>query len=72
MTPIKYQRTIGKEASCVGVGLHTGVETKITFKPAPDDFGIRFKRMDVDGCPEIRADIDHVVEIGRASCRERV
>ncbi|MBT3479381.1 MAG: bifunctional UDP-3-O-[3-hydroxymyristoyl] N-acetylglucosamine deacetylase/3-hydroxyacyl-ACP dehydratase [Candidatus Marinimicrobia bacterium] len=70
MTPIKYQRTIGKEASCVGVGLHTGVETKITFKPAPDDFGIRFKRMDVDGCPEIRADIDHVVDISRGTTIE--
>ncbi|MGY8780056.1 MAG: UDP-3-O-acyl-N-acetylglucosamine deacetylase, partial [Fidelibacterota bacterium] len=70
MTLIKYQRTIIKEASCVGIGLHTGVETKITFKPAPDDFGIRFKRMDVDGCPEIRADIDHVVDISRGTTIE--
>ncbi len=67
MSFIKNQRTIAKETSCVGIGLHTGVESKITFKPAPEDFGIRFKRMDVDGCPEIKADIDHVVDISRGT-----
>ena len=70
MTFIKFQRTIGNQTSCVGVGLHTGVESKITFKPASDDFGIRFKRMDVEGCPEIRADIDHVVDISRGTTIE--
>ena len=70
MNPIKFQRTIGSETSCVGIGLHTGVETRITFKPAPEDFGIRFKRMDVEGSPEIRADIDHVVDISRGTTIE--
>ena len=70
MSFIKNQRTIAKEASCVGIGLHTGVESKITFKPAPEDFGIRFKRMDVEGCPEIKADIDHVVDISRGTTIE--
>ena len=70
MDLIKFQRTIGIESSCVGIGLHTGVETKITFKPAPEDFGIRFKRMDIEGSPEIRADIDHVVDISRGTTIE--
>ena len=70
MSFIKNQRTIAKETSCVGTGLHTGVESKITFKPAPEDFGIRFKRMDVDGCPEIKADIDHVIDISRGTTIE--
>ena len=70
MSYIKFQRTIGRETSCIGVGLHTGVESKITFKPAPENFGIRFKRMDVEGCPEIRADIDHVVDISRGTTIE--
>ena len=70
MSFIKFQRTINNKTSCVGVGLHTGVESKITFKPAPDNFGIRFKRMDVEGCPEIRADIDHVVDISRGTTIE--
>ena len=70
MSFIKNQRTIAKETSCVGIGLHTGVESKITFKPAAEDFGIRFKRMDVQGCPEIKADIDHVVDISRGTTIE--
>ena len=70
MSFIKFQRTINSQTSCVGIGLHTGVESKITFKPAPDNFGIRFKRMDVEGCPEIRADIDHVVDISRGTTIE--
>jgi UDP-3-O-[3-hydroxymyristoyl] N-acetylglucosamine deacetylase/3-hydroxyacyl-[acyl-carrier-protein] dehydratase len=70
MSLIKFQRTIGDKTSCVGIGLHTGVESKITFKPAPDNFGIKFKRMDVEGCPEIRADIDHVVDISRGTTIE--
>ena len=70
MSFIKNQRTIAKETSCVGTGLHTGVESRITFKPAVEDFGIRFKRMDVDGCPEIKADIDHVVDISRGTTIE--
>ena len=70
MSYMKFQRTIESKTSCVGVGLHTGVESKITFKPATDNFGIRFKRMDVEGCPEIRADIDHVVDISRGTTIE--
>ena len=70
MSFIKFQRTIGNETSCVGIGLHTGVESKITFKPASENFGIRFKRMDVKGCPEIRADIDHVIDISRGTTIE--
>lgn len=66
----KKQKTIAKSASCIGMGLHTGVESKITFKPAPTDYGIRFARTDVEGCPEIKADIDHVVDISRGTTIE--
>jgi len=70
MNYLKNQCTIENKTSCVGIGLHTGVESQITFKPAPEEFGIRFKRMDVEGCPEIRADIDHVVDISRGTTIE--
>jgi UDP-3-O-[3-hydroxymyristoyl] N-acetylglucosamine deacetylase/3-hydroxyacyl-[acyl-carrier-protein] dehydratase len=66
----RNQKTIAKSASCVGMGLHTGVESTITFKPAPEDYGIRFARTDVEGCPEIRADIEHVVDISRGTTIE--
>ena len=63
----KQQRTIKKASSCTGVGLHTGVESTITFKPAPENYGIRFKRTDIKGSPAIKADIDHVVDISRGT-----
>ena len=56
--------------SCEGVGLHTGVRTKITFHPAPENYGICFIRSDIPGCTEIKADIDHVVDISRGTTIE--
>ena len=66
----RKQRTIRTSKSCHGVGLHTGVETSITFHPAPEDFGVRFIRSDIPGCPEIKADINHVVDISRGTTIE--
>ena len=70
-TPRRFQRTISKPVFCRGVGLHTGLESKIIFKPAPEDYGIHFIRQDVDSCPEILADIDHVVDISRGTTIEQ-
>ena len=66
----RKQQTISRPASCTGIGLHTGVECTITFKPAPDNYGIRFIRTDIKNCPEIKADIDHVVDISRGTTIE--
>ncbi len=63
----RRQRTIKQAISCMGVGLHTGVESKITFKPAPENYGIRFKRSDIKGSTAIKADIDHVIDIARGT-----
>jgi len=62
-----YQSTIKSEASIKGVGLHTGVQCTAIFKPAPVNSGIRFKRLDLQDCPEILADIDHVIDISRGT-----
>ncbi len=64
---LTYQRTIKKEVSIWGTGLHTGKDCMITFKPAPDDYGYRFVRADMPDSPEIPADIDHVVDIRRGT-----
>jgi UDP-3-O-[3-hydroxymyristoyl] N-acetylglucosamine deacetylase/3-hydroxyacyl-[acyl-carrier-protein] dehydratase len=61
------QVTIKKPVALAGVGLHTGVHTHMTFKPAPANYGIRFKRVDLEGAPEIPADVDHVVEVARGT-----
>jgi len=67
----RFQRTISKPVSCTGVGLHTGLESTITFRPAPENFGIHFIRQDIKNCPEIMADIDHVVDISRGTTIEQ-
>lgn len=66
----RKQRTIRSSQSCDGVGLHTGVKTRIIFHPAPENYGIRFIRSDIPGCTEIKADIDHVVDISRGTTIE--
>ena len=63
----RKQRTIKSSQSCQGIGLHTGVKSNITFHPAPEDYGIRFVRSDIQNCSEIKADIDHVVDISRGT-----
>ncbi len=64
---VKNQRTIKKRISLSGVGLHTGVQTKMTFVPAPINHGVSFIRTDLANSPEIPADIDHVVDITRGT-----
>ena len=62
-----YQQTILQKTSVSGIGLHTGVASTATFKPADVDTGIRFIRTDLDAFPSVPADIDHVVDISRGT-----
>lgn len=43
-----FQTTIAKSASAEGIGLHTGVHSRIRLEPAPADTGIVFRRVDLD------------------------
>ncbi len=61
------QMTIKKPVSMSGIGLHTGVTTTMIFKPAPENYGIRFRRTDLADSPEIPADVDHVVDLQRGT-----
>lgn len=61
------QRTVKTEISLSGIGLHTGNNCTMTFKPAEPDTGIRFVRTDIEGNPSVIADIDHVVDISRGT-----
>jgi UDP-3-O-[3-hydroxymyristoyl] N-acetylglucosamine deacetylase/3-hydroxyacyl-[acyl-carrier-protein] dehydratase len=61
------QRTIKKPVAMSGIGLHTGTQCTMTFRPAPENYGIRFRRIDIGGSPEIPADVDHVVDIARGT-----
>lgn len=54
------QKTISKPISFSGIGVHTGNRSAVTFRPAPENFGIRFRRIDLPGVPEVPASIDKV------------
>ena len=49
------QTTVAQSVSISGKGLHTGKEVTLTFKPAKSDTGFVFKRVDLDGEPEVPA-----------------
>jgi len=55
------QRTIEKEISLKGIGLHTAGNVDIVFKPAPEDTGINFVRIDLPNHPLIKASIDNAI-----------
>jgi UDP-3-O-[3-hydroxymyristoyl] N-acetylglucosamine deacetylase / 3-hydroxyacyl-[acyl-carrier-protein] dehydratase len=50
---VEYQKTIASDVSISGIGLHTGQNVTIAFKPALADTGIRFVRTDIPGNPVI-------------------
>ncbi|WNM18206.1 bifunctional UDP-3-O-[3-hydroxymyristoyl] N-acetylglucosamine deacetylase/3-hydroxyacyl-ACP dehydratase [Flavobacterium capsici] len=66
------QKTIQNEISLTGVGLHTGKEVKMTFKPAPVNNGFTFVRVDLEGSPVIEADANYVVNTQRGTNLEKL
>ncbi|MEP6261824.1 MAG: bifunctional UDP-3-O-[3-hydroxymyristoyl] N-acetylglucosamine deacetylase/3-hydroxyacyl-ACP dehydratase [Gillisia sp.] len=68
---VSKQQTIKNEVSLKGVGLHTGKEVTLTFKPAPVDTGYVFKRVDLENQPTIEADVNYVVNTQRGTNLEK-
>lgn len=65
------QKTIKDPVSLTGVGLHTGKNVTLTFKPAEVNTGFRFKRIDLEGAPIIEADANYVTNTQRGTCLEK-
>jgi len=65
------QRTIKEPVTLSGVGLHTGKKTNLTFKPAAENSGFKFQRIDLPGKPVIDADVDNVVDTARGTTLEQ-
>jgi len=61
------QRSLLREVSIKGIGMHTGDAVHMTFKPAPVNNGVVFKRMDLHGHPEIKPRVDLVTDLVRAT-----
>lgn len=65
------QKTIKNSISLNGVGLHTGQKATVTFKPAAENHGFVFQRVDIEGQPTIKADCDLVVDTSRGTTIEQ-
>ena len=72
METMVKQKTIKTEISLTGVGLHTGKEVKMTFKPAPVNNGFTFVRVDLEGHPIVEADANYVVNTQRGTNLEKL
>ena len=71
MTTKSKQRTIAKEVTLKGVGLHTGENVTMKFLPASENHGYAFKRVDLEGEPIIKADANLVVNTQRGTSLEK-
>ena len=63
----KQQRTIQNEITLTGVGLHTGNQVTMVFKPAPVNYGFSFTRVDLEGAPIIQAKAEYVTNTQRGT-----
>lgn len=65
------QRTLKGIVKVNGIGLHTGLEVNLEIHPAADHHGYKFQRIDLDGKPIIKADVDFVVSTERGTTLEQ-
>jgi len=61
------QQTLNRSASFSGIGLHSGNRVNMTLLPAPANSGVRFRRVDLEGKPEIEARVENVSETNRST-----
>ncbi len=65
------QKTLKGSITFSGIGLHTGKDTTVTIHPASENFGIQFRRIDIENAPLIPANADYVVQTSRGTTIER-
>jgi len=65
------QQTLIRPATFSGTGLHSGNRVSMTILPAPANSGVRFRRVDLDGKPEIEARVENVGETNRSTTLTR-
>jgi UDP-3-O-[3-hydroxymyristoyl] N-acetylglucosamine deacetylase / 3-hydroxyacyl-[acyl-carrier-protein] dehydratase len=64
---VLHQQTLDRPASYSGIGLHSGNRVNMTFLPAAANTGVRFRRVDLEGKPEIEARVENVAETTRST-----
>ncbi len=65
------QKTIKESFSLTGKGLHTGLQIELTFKPAPENHGVKIKRIDLEGQPVIEALAENVTHTVRGTVLQK-
>ncbi len=65
--PVLNQQTLNRPASFSGTGLHSGNRVNMTILPAPANSGVRFRRVDLEGKPEIEARVENVGDTARST-----
>lgn len=65
------QRTLKGIVKLSGIGLHTGVVANLEIHPAPANHGYKFQRIDLEGKPMIKADVERVVSTERGTTLEQ-
>jgi len=68
---ITKQQTLKAPLTFAGHGLHTGVNVSMTILPADADTGIVFRRVDLEGAPEVPALCDFVTDTSRGTTIEK-
>src|SRR3984957_17361074 len=66
MHAVLHQQTISRAVTFSGIGLHSGNRVNMTFLPAAPGTGLRFRRVDLEGKPEIEARVENVGETNRS------
>jgi UDP-3-O-[3-hydroxymyristoyl] N-acetylglucosamine deacetylase / 3-hydroxyacyl-[acyl-carrier-protein] dehydratase len=66
-----FQQTIKSEITISGAGIHTGQSVTMRLKPADPNTGIIFQRVDLEGKPLVKADVDNVIETNRSTTLEQ-
>ncbi len=67
MTDFYLQQTLARPVQCAGIGVHSGKQTSIVIRPAPENHGIRFRRVDLPGTQDIPALFKTVVDTSLAT-----
>jgi UDP-3-O-[3-hydroxymyristoyl] N-acetylglucosamine deacetylase/3-hydroxyacyl-[acyl-carrier-protein] dehydratase len=68
---VLHQQTLRQSAGFSGIGLHGGNRVNMTFLPAPPNSGVRFRRVDLEGSPEVEASIENVNATSRSTSLSR-
>ncbi len=66
------QKTLKEEVSLSGIGLHTGREVTLTIKPGKENTGFVFVRTDLEGNPQVEADVNYVTTTERGTTLEKL